>query len=187
MTRHFVPTSTWYYIIQVVNSFIFDSRNSHYLCCGQSYQHHCHITWFVVLVSELLLIGYQSYYTEIEMLLSLWHFSHWLYRKLSKIWPFSVLNSESLRDMSIFHKIVHLQLLIQFLFSFANVSHIHFHGCAHTDLLEWWRFKSLRPSDAHIHSKIICHFDGLVQERCNSSALAMELRLSCIEPSICRL
>ena len=27
--------------------------------------------------------------------------------------------------------------------------------------------------------------DGLVQERCNSSALAMELRLSCINPSRC--
>ena len=30
------------------------------------------------------------------------------------------------------------------------------------------------------------HFDGLVQERRNSSALAMELRLSCTNPSICR-
>ena len=29
------------------------------------------------------------------------------------------------------------------------------------------------------------HIDGLVQERHNSSALAMELRLSCINPSIC--
>ena len=29
------------------------------------------------------------------------------------------------------------------------------------------------------------HFDGLVQERRNSSALAMELRLSCSNPSIC--
>ena len=28
-------------------------------------------------------------------------------------------------------------------------------------------------------------FDGLVQERCNSSALAMELRLSCTYPSSC--
>ena len=28
------------------------------------------------------------------------------------------------------------------------------------------------------------HTDGLVQERRNSSALAMELRLSCINPSI---
>ena len=28
------------------------------------------------------------------------------------------------------------------------------------------------------------HFDGLVQERCNASALAMELRLSCSNPSI---
>ena len=27
--------------------------------------------------------------------------------------------------------------------------------------------------------------DGLVQERCNSCALAMELGLSCINPSIC--
>ena len=27
------------------------------------------------------------------------------------------------------------------------------------------------------------HFDGLVQERCNSSALAMELHLSCTNPS----
>ena len=29
------------------------------------------------------------------------------------------------------------------------------------------------------------HIDGSVQERCNSSALAMELRLSCTDPSIC--
>ena len=28
------------------------------------------------------------------------------------------------------------------------------------------------------------HLDGLVQERCNSSVLAMELRLSCTNPSI---
>ena len=28
------------------------------------------------------------------------------------------------------------------------------------------------------------HIDGLVQERCNSSALAMELRLSCTNPLI---
>ena len=31
------------------------------------------------------------------------------------------------------------------------------------------------------------HFDGLVQERRNSSALAMELRLSCTSPSICNI
>ena len=29
------------------------------------------------------------------------------------------------------------------------------------------------------------HVDGLVQERCNSSALAMELCLSSIKPSMC--
>ena len=30
------------------------------------------------------------------------------------------------------------------------------------------------------------YMDRLVQERCNSSALAMELRLSCTNPSICK-
>ena len=30
------------------------------------------------------------------------------------------------------------------------------------------------------------HFDGLVQERCSSSALAMELHLSCTNPLICK-
>ena len=29
------------------------------------------------------------------------------------------------------------------------------------------------------------YIDGLEQERCNSSVLAMELSLSCINPSIC--
>ena len=33
----------------------------------------------------------------------------------------------------------------------------------------------------------MCHIDGLVQERHNSSALAMELCLSCINPSISSL
>ena len=34
--------------------------------------------------------------------------------------------------------------------------------------------------------KLIPHIDGLVQERRNSSALAMELRLSCTNPSTCQ-
>ena len=33
-------------------------------------------------------------------------------------------------------------------------------------------------------SKLLSHIDGLVQERCHSSALAMELCLSCTNPSI---
>ena len=33
----------------------------------------------------------------------------------------------------------------------------------------------------------ICDFDGLVQERRNSTANALELRLSCTNPSICSL
>ena len=35
------------------------------------------------------------------------------------------------------------------------------------------------------HTIIIIILIGLVRERCNSSALAMELRLSCIDPSTC--
>ena len=35
--------------------------------------------------------------------------------------------------------------------------------------------------------KVPHHFDGLVQDRRNSSALAMELCLSCISPLICPL
>ena len=35
-----------------------------------------------------------------------------------------------------------------------------------------------------IAMRIVHHFDGLVQERRNSSALAMEFRLSCTNPSI---
>ena len=34
------------------------------------------------------------------------------------------------------------------------------------------------------HNAVACHIDGLMQEICNSSALALELRLSCINPSI---
>ena len=36
----------------------------------------------------------------------------------------------------------------------------------------------------YICEYVILHIDGLVRERCNSSALAMELRLSCTKPSI---
>ena len=34
------------------------------------------------------------------------------------------------------------------------------------------------------HKNVRYDLDGLVQERCNSSAIAMELRLSCTKPSI---
>ena len=34
------------------------------------------------------------------------------------------------------------------------------------------------------HHRAVGHIDGLVQERCNSNALAMELHLSCTNPSI---
>ena len=35
--------------------------------------------------------------------------------------------------------------------------------------------------------RVTWHFNGLMQERCNSIADALELRLSCIDPSICVL
>ena len=34
------------------------------------------------------------------------------------------------------------------------------------------------------HFKLKFYIDGLVQERCNSSVLALELRLSCTNPMI---
>ena len=43
-------------------------------------------------------------------------------------------------------------------------------------IVESW----LCSTDGRLH----CHFDGLMQERHNSSALAMELCLSCINPLI---
>ena len=33
-------------------------------------------------------------------------------------------------------------------------------------------------------TQLLAYIDGLVQEKCDSSALAMELRLSCTNPSI---
>ena len=38
------------------------------------------------------------------------------------------------------------------------------------------------PCPRHL---LVAHIDRLVQERCNSSALAMELRLSCTNPLVC--
>ena len=43
-------------------------------------------------------------------------------------------------------------------------------------LVTWWCLMAWRKLDPHL--------DGLVQKRCNSSALAMELHLSCNNPSI---
>ena len=42
---------------------------------------------------------------------------------------------------------------------------------------DWWKLTETSPP---------CYIDGLVQKRCNSSALAMELHLSCINPLICK-
>ena len=46
-----------------------------------------------------------------------------------------------------------------------------------------WVLKSCLSSD----SVIAVHIDGLVQKRRNSSATALELRLSCINPLICNV
>ena len=40
------------------------------------------------------------------------------------------------------------------------------------------------PSTTHLDQVLCHHIDGSVQERCNSSALAMELHLSCTKPSV---
>ena len=59
-------------------------------------------------------------------------------------------------------------------------------------LAVWWYFRFISPARgnhtvATMSTKVWAnnHIDVLVQERCNSIALAMELRLSCTNPSIC--
>ena len=47
------------------------------------------------------------------------------------------------------------------------------------------REKLLVKTAKFLFKKCLLYIDGLVKERCNSSALAMELRLFCIIPSIC--
>ena len=54
-------------------------------------------------------------------------------------------------------------------------------GTVHTNgqaLLGAWPLAGIEKT------KYKCHIDGLVQERCNSSALAMQLHLSYTNPSI---
>ena len=52
----------------------------------------------------------------------------------------------------------------------------------------WWKATSLTMDNNSQAMPILVrqhlHIDGLVQERCNSSALAMDLSLSCANPSI---
>ena len=66
--------------------------------------------------------------------------------------------------------------------------------------LEWWYFSDSRDCPAQLfttiatvsmshqgifqYKTIFPNFNGLMQERCNFSALAMELRFSCINPPI---
>ena len=45
----------------------------------------------------------------------------------------------------------------------------------------------IKKSITNFQTKLKYHFDGLVQERHNSSALAMELCLSCTNPPICQI
>ena len=52
-----------------------------------------------------------------------------------------------------------------------------------TNVAAWDRFHTRSTSDLQKRDQIDDQIDGLVQERRNSSALAMELRLSCTNPS----
>ena len=56
-------------------------------------------------------------------------------------------------------------------------------------ILHWLfelQFKFSRYLSLYYTGVPLYHIDGLVQERRNSSALAMELCLSCTNPSICK-
>ena len=70
---------------------------------------------------------------------------------------------------------------------------LHWH---HSILISAWKWKGINNNSLVLCTPYTCenitaalrkvqqHIDGLVQERCNSSALAMELCLSCINPPI---
>ena len=45
-------------------------------------------------------------------------------------------------------------------------------------------FVEILPCYTHVYKEVLKYIYGLVQERCNSIAVALELRLSCINPSI---
>ena len=63
--------------------------------------------------------------------------------------------------------------------------------CLHSLEIQWWGNAQQMDGTWNINMDLCfislhnetTDFDGLVQERCNSSALAMELRLSCTNPS----
>ena len=48
----------------------------------------------------------------------------------------------------------------------------------------YYKTRLILETRRYIHCWCKSHIEGLVQERCNSSALAMELHLSCTNPSI---
>ena len=50
-----------------------------------------------------------------------------------------------------------------------------------SDIVEFGRSPYLQGIDQELLNRY-CYVNGLEQERCNSSALAMELRLSCTNP-----
>ena len=58
--------------------------------------------------------------------------------------------------------------------------HVH-HYLSYTKL---HHYNTLIHSDMPGEAFVMGHIEGLVQERCSSSALAMELRVSCPKPSI---
>ena len=55
-------------------------------------------------------------------------------------------------------------------------------------VMAWWHQETSRllqmPLPELVFTQFYAYIDGLVQERRNSSALAMELHLSCTDPSI---
>ena len=60
----------------------------------------------------------------------------------------------------------------------------HFSSPVETRTMARWIVASLCEEHIHSRERLGRHIDGLVQERRKSSALAMELRLSCTNPSV---
>ena len=84
---------------------------------------------------------------------------------------------------------------LKLIYSMPTASKIH-HTLKSWGHFFWWRIHTsikfycqqlLIWTPTTFRRSLNTNIDGLVQERCNSSALAMELRLSCTKLSICAL
>ena len=97
----------------------------------------------------------------------------------------SVTSYQIYQNTTMFIQEIHLKCSLQNAIHFVSVSRY----CRKTidEISAIWNAATwpFNVSLGYMNPPPLHHIDRLVQERCNSSPLAMELRLNCINPSIC--